>query len=40
MKDIFKRARAKDGYCRMDCTNKEARARAKRETKKEIKEEN
>lgn len=39
MKDIFKRARAKDGYCRMDCTNKEARARAKRETKKEIKEE-
>lgn len=39
MKDFFKRARAKDGYCRMDCTNKEARARAKREAKKEIKEE-
>ena len=33
MKDYFKRARCRDGYCRLDCTNKTARARAKRELK-------
>ena len=33
MRDYFKRARCHDGYCRFDCTNKIARARAKRELK-------
>ena len=33
MRDYFKRARCRDGYCRLDCTNKTARARAKRELK-------
>lgn len=39
MKDYFKRMRCRDGYCRLDCTNKIARARAKRELKKEHKTE-
>lgn len=38
MKDYFQKARAYKGYARLDVTNKTARARAKRETKKEIKE--
>jgi len=39
MRDYFKRVRCRDGYCRMDCTNKVARQRAKREMRKEAKDE-
>jgi len=39
MRDYFKRVRCRDGYCRMDCTNKVARQRAKREIRKEAKDE-
>lgn len=38
MKDYFKRARCHDKFCRMDCPNKLARLRAKRELKKEARE--
>lgn len=38
MKDFMQRARTYKGYARLDVSNKTARARAKREVKKEIKE--
>lgn len=34
MKDYFQRARCHEGYGRLDCPNKVARQRAKREVKK------
>ena len=37
MKDYIQRARSYKGYARQDVTNKTARARAKREIKKEEK---
>lgn len=39
MKDHIQRARCYKGFARFDVSNKTARARAKREAKKEIKEE-
>ena len=39
MKDYMQRARSYKGYARLDVTNKTARSRAKREVKKEMKEE-
>ena len=39
MKDHIQRARCYKGYARLDVNNKTARSRAKREAKKEIKEE-
>jgi len=34
MRDYFKKIRCRDGYARLDMTNKRARAIAKREMKK------
>lgn len=39
MKDYIQRARCYKGYARLDVSNKAARSRAKREAKKESKEE-
>lgn len=36
MKDIYQRARCKEGFCRRDVKNKTARARVKAETRKAI----
>ena len=39
MRDYFQRIRCHDDYCRLGNPNKTARTRAKRELKKEIKNE-
>ena len=39
MKDAYQRIRSYKGYARLDVTNKQARARIKAETRKEIKKE-